>query len=145
MRSGLEMMARAMETRRRMPPESSGGNFAMVFSSSTNLKGLDDALVGLFFGDLLFVEAVGHVVFDGEGVEERGFLKDHADARAQLEEIGLAHAGDVLAEDANGAGVGPNEAIGQLHQNGFSAAGRAEDDAGFAALDGEGDVLRGRA
>ena len=51
----------------------------------------------------------------------------------------------VLAEDANGAGVGSNEAVGELHQDGLAAAGGAEDDAGLAAVDGEGDVLRARA
>jgi hypothetical protein len=66
-------------------------------------EGLDDSLVCLFFGDVLFVEAIGHVVFYGEGIEECRLLKDHADTFAQLEEIGFPHLGDVFAKDANGA------------------------------------------
>ncbi len=31
--------------------------------------------------------------------------------------------------------------LAELHEDGFAAAGGAEDDAGLAALDGEGDVL----
>ena len=83
------------------------------------MEGFHDAFVSLFFRDVLFVEAIGDVVFDGEGVEEGGLLEDHADARAKLEEVGLAHAGDVLAEDADGAGVGSDEAVGELHEDGL--------------------------
>ncbi len=106
------------------------------------LEGLDDSSVSLFFGDAILVKAVGHVVLNGEGIEERRLLKDHADACAKLEEIGFAHVGDVLTEDADGAGVRSDEAVGELHQNGLSSASRAENDAGLAALDGEGDVLQ---
>ena len=64
--------------------------------------------------------------------------------RAELEEIAFGHGGDVFAEDADGAGVRSNEAVGELHQDGLSAAGRSEDDARLAALHGEGDVLEDR-
>ncbi len=37
---------------------------------------------------------------------------------------------------------GTNEAICELHQDGLSSTGRAEDDSGFAAKDTEGDVLQ---
>lgn len=104
-------------------------------------EGLDDAGVSFFFGEFVFVEAVGDVVADGDGVEEGRLLKDHADAAAEFEEIFLAHGGDVVAEDLNGAGVGLEEAVDELQEDGFAAACGAEDDAGFAALDGEGDVL----
>ena len=39
------------------------------------------------------------------------------------------------------AGVGTEEAVGELHEDGFAAAGGAEDDAGLGEVDGEGDVL----
>ena len=104
-------------------------------------EGFDYAAVGLFGGDVLFVEAIGYVVFDVEGVEEGGLLEDHADLRAELVEVALGHGGDLLAEDADGAGVGAEEAIGELEQDGFSGAGGAEDDEGLAAVDGEGDVF----
>jgi hypothetical protein len=105
-------------------------------------EGFDDAGVHLFFGGAVFVEAVGDVVADGEGVEEGGLLKDHADAAAEFEEVDLAHGGDVFAEDLDGAGVGLEEAVDELHKDGFAAAGRTEDDAGFAVPDGEGHVLQ---
>ena len=44
------------------------------------LERFDHAVVSLFFRDAIFVEAVGDVVFNGEGVEEGGLLEDHADA-----------------------------------------------------------------
>jgi len=97
--------------------------------------------VGLFLGDVLLVEPEGHVVFDREGVEEGGLLEDHANAPAKFEQVGLAHVRDVFAEDVDGAGVRPNKAIDELHQNGFPTASRAENDAGFARLDGEVDVF----
>ena len=37
---------------------------------------------------------------------------------------------------------GRSRPFGELHQDGLSAASGAEDDAGFAAIDGEGDVLQ---
>lgn len=69
-------------------------------------------------------------------------MEDHADAAAELEEIDLAHGGDVVAEDLDGAGVGLEEAVDELHEDGFAAAGGTKDDAGFAASDGEGDILK---
>ena len=130
MRSGPVMMARAMETRRRMPPESSEGNLSMACSSSTNLSASSTRLCDSSSGDAFFVEAVGDVVFDVEGVEEGGLLEDHADVGAEFVEVALGHGGDLLAEDADGAGVGAEEAVGELQQDGFAAAGGAEDDAG---------------
>src|ERR1700677_2801773 len=91
-------------------------------------QGFKNPTMRLFFRHLLFVEAIGHVVFYGEGIEERGLLEDHTDSGAKFEEIGLAHAGDVLAKDANCACVRTNETVGELHQDGFSSTGRTEDD-----------------
>ena len=105
------------------------------------LERFDDAAVDLLLGDVIFVKAVGDVVTDGEGVEEGRLLEDHADAAAEFEEVDFGHGGDVVAEDVDGSGVGLEEAVDELHEDGFAAACRAEDDAGFAALDGEGDVL----
>ena len=117
-----------------MPPESSEGNLSMVLAELDEVEDLFDAGAGLGFGDVIFVEAVGYVVLDGEGVEEGGLLKDHADAGAELEEVVLGHGGDLFAEDADGAGVGLEEAVGELHEDGFAAAGGAEDDAGLGAV-----------
>ncbi len=64
------MMARAMETRRRIPPESSEGNFWIGVFECDELERFDDSTVNLLFGDMIFVKTVGNVVSDREGVEE---------------------------------------------------------------------------
>ena len=118
-----------------------------VFAEHDGLAELDEfedlfyAGARLFFGDVVFVEAEGYVVLDGEGVEEGGLLKDHSYAGAEFEEVGLGHGGDLFAEDTDGAGVGLEEAVGELHEDGFAAAGGAEDDSGLGAMDVEGDVF----
>ncbi len=56
----------------------------------------------------------------------------------------LAHLRDVLAEDADGAGVRSKQAIGKFHQDGLAATSGAKEDAGFATLDSKGDVLEHR-
>jgi len=118
-----------------------GGDFIDGVFEGDELERFDDAAVNLLLGDAVFVEAVGDVVTDGEGVEESRLLEDHADAAAEFEEVDFGHRGDVVAEDVDGSGVGLEEAVYELHEDGFAAACGAEDDAGFAALDGEGDVL----
>jgi len=108
------------------------------------LQRFDDARVGLLFRDVLLVQAVGDVVLDGEGVEESGLLKDHPDVGAELEEVALGHGDDVFAEDEDVAGVGPDEAVGELHEDGFAAAGGTEDHASLARGDRKGDVHKNR-
>ena len=51
---------------------------------------------------------------------------------ADLEEFLLAHGADVLTEDEDAAGVGPEQAVGELEQDAFAAACGAEDDAHLA-------------
>ena len=86
----------------RVPPRVSDLVDAMERIAPTRLAAPWDN-VGLLVGDTIFVKAIGHIVFYGKGVKESGFLKDHTDARAKFEEVGLTHAGNVLAEDANRA------------------------------------------
>ena len=61
---------------------------------------------------------------------------------AQRVEVALGHGGDLLAEDADGAGVGFEQAVGEFEQHRLAAAGGAKDDEGLAAIDGERDVLQ---
>ena len=96
----------------------------------------------LGFGDQVFVETIGYVVFDGEGVEEGGLLKDHADSLAELEEIDFAHAADLVVKDGDGPRVGFEETVRELEEDGFTAACGTEDDAGLALADSEGDVVQ---
>lgn len=104
------------------------------------LEDLSDAVADIFFGDVGLKKTVTDVVFDREGVEEGRLLEDHADAGAELVEIVFGHGGDILTEDADGAGVGLEEAVGELHEYGFATACWAKNDAGFGRLDSEGDV-----
>ena len=48
-------------------------------------------------------ELVANVVADGERVEERALLEDHAGAGAQLEKLFLVHGRDFLAEEEDAA------------------------------------------
>ena len=118
-----------------------GGELGDGLGELDEVEDFFDALVRLVGGDSFLVEAVGDVVFDVEGVEEGGLLEDHADAVTKLETVDLAHGDDVLAEDLDGTGVGLDEAIDELEQDGFAAARGAEDDELLAGVDAEGDVF----
>ena len=48
---------------------------------------------------------------------------------------------DVLAVDEDASGVGGEEVDDVPQGDGFAGAGAADDDEGFAAVDGEGDVV----
>ena len=93
---------------------------------------------------MILNQAVGHVVSDVERVEQRALLEDHADVVAEGEQFAVLELGDVLAEHFDGARVGAEETVGELEQDGFAHARRAEHDAGFAALHFKGDVLENR-
>ena len=89
---------------------------------------------------------VGDVVADGERVEERALLKDHASAGAQGEKLLLGHVGDLFAKEQNAALIGAQEAVGELEQDALSHTGGAEQDAGLTGGNGEADVFQnGRA
>src|SRR5215469_12495578 len=64
---------------------------------SDELKRFYNTRMGLILWDSVLMKAIGYVVFDRERVKERGFLKNHADAGPQLEELRLGHHRDVLA------------------------------------------------
>ena len=104
-------------------------------------EGFGGAGGDLVVGEVLFDEPVADVVADGEGVEERTFLKDSADGAAKLEEVLLAHGADFFAEDEDATGVGAEQAVGELEQDAFADAGGAEEDAHFAGAHLEGDVF----
>ena len=60
---------------------------------------------------------------------------------ANLEEVLLAHGADFFAEDEDAAGVGAEQAVGELEKDAFADAGGAEEDAHFAGAHLEGDVF----
>ena len=77
------MKARAMATRRLMPPERLAGYRAKGLLQLDKAERLVDAAVDLVVGNALLDQLVGHVVANGEGIEERALLEDHAGAGAE--------------------------------------------------------------
>ena len=90
---------------------------------------LADAGVDFVVGDAFLDQLVGDVVADGEGIEERALLKDHAGAGAQGEELLLGHGGDFFAEELDASLVGAEQSVDELEQDAFAHAGGAEQNA----------------
>ena len=86
----------------------------------------------------------GDIVADGERIEERTLLEDHAGAGAQGEKLLLGHEGDLLAEEQNAALIGTQQAVGEFQQNALAHPGGTEKDARFARRDRETDVVEHR-
>ena len=82
------MMARAMATRRRMPPESSDGNRLNGVLQFHEAQGLQHPPVD-FIGQLarLFHQAIGYIFLHRQRIEERALLKDHTDLAPQREQV----------------------------------------------------------
>ena len=103
-----------------------------------------DARVDFIIGHALLDELVGDVVADGEGIEKRTLLEDHAGAGAQGKQPLFAHGGDLLAEEQNAALVGAQQAIDQLEQDALADSGGAEQDARLTRRNGQADVQKNR-
>jgi len=109
-------------------------------------ESLVDAGVDLIVGHALLDELVGNVVADGEGVEERAFLKDHAGAGAQGKQQLFTHGCDLLAEEQDASLVRAQQSIDELEQDTLAHAGGAKQNARLTGSNGEADVLKnGRA
>jgi hypothetical protein len=121
-----------------------GREFVESLLELDEAEGFGGAGSDFFFGKMFFHEAIADVVADGEGVEEGALLEDGADVAAELEEVFFAHGADFFSEDEDTAGVGADEAIGELEQNAFADAGGAKKDAHFAWAHLEGDVFEDR-
>ena len=133
------MKARAMATRRRIPPERLAGKEVEGLLQLDKAQGIADAEVDFVVGNALLNQLVGDVVADGERIEERALLEDHAGAGAQGKELLLGHVGDLFAEEQDAALIGAQQAVGELEQDALAHAGRAEQDAGLSGRDGEAD------
>ena len=103
-------------------------------------QGVADAAVDLLVGNPLLDQLEGHIVADGERVEERALLEDHAGAGAQVKKLLLGQGGDLLAEEPDAAPVGAQQAVGQLEQHALAHSRGAEQNARFSGPDGETDV-----
>ena len=85
---GFTAIARAMATRRRCPPDSSDGFRSMNCDSRTKPEDFLDALahrVERLIGFL--VQLVADILGDRQRVEQRAFLKDHADVGADFHHL----------------------------------------------------------
>jgi hypothetical protein len=104
-----------------------------------------DQLLNLILGQAAaLAEREGNVLADAEGIKERAVLEDHGDAAANGLHAVFAETGDLLALDANGAGIGLEKAHEHAQGDGFAHAAAAEDAEGLAALDEEADVFQDR-
>ena len=57
------------------------------------------------FVDILFMQTIGHVVFDIEGVEQGAFLEDHADIATQLQQLVFGQRFGIHPKQPDGAAV----------------------------------------
>jgi len=89
----------------------------------------------------VFLKGEGDVLGDGHGVEEGAGLEEDAEAFADLVHLALADAGDVLAEEFDGAFLGLDGADHAAEEGALAAAGAAHDDHGLAGVDVEGDAV----
>ena len=106
-------------------------------------ESFDDALLDLgFFRLIFFAQAEGNVVGDVHRIEERAFLEYETHLLAKLEQVFLAHLGNVVAHHGDAAFVGMDQAGGHFHEHGFAGVGLAEQHFGFAGLHVEGDVAQ---
>ena len=76
----------------------------------------------LRLGHPLFAQAVGDVVVNREAVEERAFLKDHADLLAHGHHLLFGVVGDVLTVDQNAARIGFDQPERQPQQRRLARA-----------------------
>jgi len=126
-----------------MPPERLLGKSAKVSSSSTNCNA-SDAGIDFVITDTFCNQLVGHIVPDGERIEERALLENHAGPSAEGEEGLLAHVGDFLAEELDASLVGPNQTIDQLEQDALAYPGGPKQNARLTRRQGEADLLKNR-
>ncbi len=127
-----------------MPPERLAGKRSKVSSSSTKRRASRTRWSISLSGTCFLDKLVGHVVANGERIEERALLKDHAGAGAQGEELLLGHMGNIFAEEQDAALVGPQQAVGELEQHALAHAGGAEQDTRFSRRNGEAHVFQHR-
>ena len=81
------------------------------------------------------VQLVADVLGDGQRVEQRAFLKDHADVGAHFHHLLFGVVVDELAVHPDLAGVRLQQAENQLQRDRFAGAARAQDDLRVAAAE----------
>ena len=86
-----------------------------VFSKLHETQRLADWLLNFFFGDVTFLEQPeGNIFPYGERIEQRAFLKNHANLAPQVEQILFPHLGDIFAQHMNVSCVGLHKSEREL-------------------------------
>jgi len=88
----------------------------------------------------LFVDSVPDILVDSQRIEERGFLEQHADVRADLNQLALGHVVDAPIVDQNPARVRSEQPENQLQHDRFSGAAATEQDLHAPFRDNEAEI-----
>ena len=135
---GLAASARAISQRRRSPPDSAmagASRSRSIWNSASNCSSRSCARLLVGLGDLEH----GHdVLADGEAAEDRGLLRQIAEAEDGAAVHGQA--GNVLAVEQDAAAVGLHQAHDRIEAGGLAGAVGAEQAEHLAAVDAERDV-----
>src|ERR1035441_3486484 len=107
-------------------------------------QGFPNADIDFVVGNEFLNKLVGDIVADGEGIEERAFLKDHAGSNAKREEVRFGHGGYLFTEELYASLVGAEQSIAELEQDALADAGGAEENARLSRRQGKCDVLQNR-
>ena len=141
---GFVMIARAMATRRRIPPESSEGNLSTVCSSSTKLSTSRTRRSISSSGAPLFHQPEGDIFPDRQRIKECALLKNDAYSSGAARRDPLPHLGYVLTQHMMSAPVRPHETRGQFENCAFARTRDAKDRLRLAMRQPEGNSLRTR-
>ncbi len=126
------MAARARATRLRMPPLSSEGHLCSWLGRSTILSArCTSDWISVSVDSAFFAQGEGDVFADGERIEKRAVLEEHAGFLAQRHQLLLVHLGEVLVAEPNLPRIGLHEGDDVLEQHAFAAAAAADDDHAF--------------
>src|SRR5262245_60772557 len=124
-----------------LAPGERGGHLVDVLGEPDEAEHFFDALVDL--GDRhvgFLVELVTDVLADGQRIEQRPFLEDHAKVVAHWHHLLLVQLIDALAVDPHHTRVGLQQAADDLQRRRFSRSARAQDDLGVALDHREAEV-----
>ena len=100
------------------------------------------ASANLFIGHPhLLEQPIADVVGDGERIEERRFLEEHADIPANLQHLLFRHVVDALPPDPDHARIGFQQAENQLQHHGFPGTARSQKKQRASGRDGKAHVV----
>src|SRR5579864_1439781 len=100
-------------------------------------------ITGRTLDSFLIYQWIGHVFFNGQRIEQRPLLKEHTDLAADVEQLLLGEARNVLSKNVYRTGIGPDQAHGSLQQHGLSAGRGAQNNARFTLAHFEGQIFQG--